>query len=47
MLLYHDLFGNGQITDIDGEIVTIRFDSSGIKKLSIKICKQKDLLKVL
>ena len=45
MLLYHDMFGNGQITDTDGDIVTIRFDSRGTKKLSIKVCEEQTLLK--
>ena len=45
--VYHDIFGQGQITDTDQDIVTIRFDSKGTKKLSIKVCEEQMLLRFL
>ena len=45
--LYHFMFGQGQITDVDKDVVTIRFDTSGIKKLSITVCEEQRLVKLL
>ena len=45
--LYHFMFGQGQITDVDKDVVTIRFDTSGIKKLSITVCEEQCLVKLL
>ncbi len=41
------MFGAGQIINVDKDIVSIRFDKKGIKKLSISICEEQRLVKFL
>nr|WP_202710311.1 ATP-dependent helicase [Sporosalibacterium faouarense] len=45
MIINHKRFGIGRIMDIDGDIITIKFKSIGIKQLSLNLCIEKDLLK--
>ena len=45
--VFHYMFGAGQIINVDKDIVSIRFDKKGIKKLSISICEEQRLVKFL
>ena len=43
----HDKYGAGNITDIDGDVATVRFDRYGIKKYSISICAKKGIFRFI
>lgn len=45
--IYHYIYGKGQITYVDNDVATIRFESKGIKKFSIAVCEEQRLIKFL
>jgi len=43
----HNNFGNGIITDVKGNIVTVKFDIGGHRKFDIEACLKRDLMKLI
>jgi DNA helicase-2/ATP-dependent DNA helicase PcrA len=46
-IINHNLFGDGKVLNVDGDILTIDFNNTGIKKLSLEICKRTGILKLI
>ncbi|WCK57109.1 ATP-dependent helicase (plasmid) [Aneurinibacillus sp. Ricciae_BoGa-3] len=47
MVVSHKAFGKGKITQVDNDLVKIAFDNGMTKQLSLQVCKENKLLKIV
>ena len=46
-IINHNLFGDGKVLKVDGDILTVDFTDRGIRRLSLEICKRTGILKLI